>query len=63
MVLSKKCAKFDYGYVQNLMRYYQVQELFLVLALSVPLLPCNVYDTDFSSENLDTGTKLTRRPL
>lgn len=58
MVLSKKCAKFDYGYFQNLVRYYQVQELFF--ALSVPLLSCNVYDTDFSSENLDTATKLTR---
>lgn len=59
MVLSKKCAKFDYGYFQNLVRYYQVQELFF--ALSVPLLSCNIYDTDFSSENLDTATKLTRR--
>lgn len=38
MVLSKKCAKFDYGYVQNLMRYYQVPELFFGLVCAVIIL-------------------------
>ena len=35
MVLSKKCAKFDYGYFQNLVRYYQVQELFFALSVQI----------------------------